>query len=603
METITSPENPVVVTDPNNAFPPSFDFLQERKPIDALLTDWEHENNKVKERRKIRENRRNVQEEQQIGTILKDETIIPDRTINTNIHRGRVSFLNYITQSKRLLIIEDTDDPNVYTEPLELWFTRGMRYPKWKVPWFKLIDSIHTHGGAALEVVYDPSAPFNCVIEYIPRDSLIFNRKTRDIQSSPRLLRKYEISILQFDEFTKTFNFAENAVKEITDKYRDKDEMLCIYKLFMKRDGVVFNAWFSSQNTTDWLRAPMQHDIGLKDYNKAEVEMMMADGSWDFLRVLYDKPMPLKAYPIIWYPYDVTEDEELLACQGRVALDIHVQEALTHLLTNTVNASTRASNFYPSAETQPGEDPKLEELGPLKPGVVMSRKITTFQPEWPNNILLAVTQVLDQRNANQTGNTDFAAIARKDANKTATEMQLAVQQHQSLNITELDIFSSPFLDTYAMCFEIARSQAIFMLCKPPSDFALLFGNYDFSPAGDIEVIKRLEERERAKEFFNIVKGTPLAEKLFAFLIQQYFPDQASDWIKVMNTPDKNAIIAQLVNILNQIPTDELTPEQRTALRAVIISAQNVVGPVDNQEISGNPAPPQAIAAPIGNAPQ
>lgn len=587
----------------NDNFPPSFDFQKERKSIDQLIADWSDEETKVLERRKLRQNKRNVADEQQLGTILKDETIIPDRTINTNIHRGRVPYINYITQSKRLLIIEDIDHPSADTEPFELWFTRGMRYPHWKIPWFKLVDAMHTHGGASFEVVYDDEKPFNCSIEYIPRDSLIFHKKTRDIQDSPRLLRKYEVSILQLSEFAEQFQFNKDAVDQITTKHKNNDDLIVIYKELFKRQGLIFNAWYSKDINSTWLRDPQPHQVGLFEFDPTMVQQFMQQGTWEQVRQPMQQPLPLKKYPIFWFPYDVTEDEEILQTQGRVSLDLHVQEALTHVVTNTVNATTRASNFYPTAEGQPGEDAKLEELGPLKPGVVLSGKVTTFQPVWPNNIMLSVSQFLDQRKSQETGNTDFAAIARKDANKTATEMDLSVKQAESLNVTELDIFSSPFMDVLALCFKIATHQAIFLLCKPPPNPQMLFGDYHLAPAGDVEVLQRDQNKQNAKEFFNIVKGTPIAEKIFAFLMQHYFPDEAEEWLAIMAAPDKDQLITQLVNILQSIPTDELTPEQRTSLRAIIIAAQNVVGGTDDQKISPMPPPAPAEPPAQGNAPQ
>ncbi len=592
----------------NNNYPVEFDFKKEQSVISNLISSWEgDETEKVKTRREVRENKRNVEDEQQKGTILKDETIIPDRTINTNIHRGRVPYISYITQTKRFLILNDVREPKLYVEPHELWFTRGMRYPDWSTTWFKLVDGMMTHGGCAIEVVYDENKPFNCAIEYIPRDSLIFNQKTKNIQASPRLLRKYEVSLLELDEMAKKYNFNPASVEKIKNnrKHQTTEEYVCIYKMLFKRQGVVWNAWYSQDAVEDWLRPPVLHDIGLFDFDPSAIIMAVQAGAWasSDIRLQFAQPKPLKSYPIIWFQFDVQENEILLEIQGRAALDIQEQEALTAMISNAVNGSTRASRFYPTAEGEPGSDAKLEELGPLKHGTVLKGKISTFQPAWPNNFLLSVVQVIDQRKANQTGNTDFAAIARKDANKTATEMNLAVSQSQELNTTELIIFASPFLMTYALCFEIATHQAIFLLTKDePEDFEMLFRTFNLSPAGDVEVVKRLEERERAKEFFNIVRGTPLAEKLFAFLIQQYFPDQASDWIKVLNSPDLKVIIQQLLSILIHVPTDELSPEQRAAFQSVIISAQNVVGNGDNSKVSPNSQQQTAGTVIPGNAP-
>ncbi len=580
--------------DAGQQIPVTFDFSQERHQYDILIGQWRDEENKVKLRRDLRENKKNVEEERRKGVILEDETIIPDRTINLNIKRGRAPFISYITQSKRTLILVDLNNPANNMEPTEQWFTRGMRYPGWKYPWIKQIDCTHLHGGCAMEVMYDPTKPFNCTVEYIPRAELILPKKTKNIQAISRLLRVYEITVLQLSEFAALYGFDPDATKVVTDKYKDTSDLLKLYRVLYKKDGIVYNCWYTQDYNQTWLRDPQPHNIGLfqiSDEDKPVIQMLMQTPIWDQLRESLAQPAQLQSYPIFWFPYDVTEDEEVLSIQGRAALDVQCQEAKTVLVTAAVNGCTRAAKFYPTAEGEPGNDAKLRELGPLKHGFVLQGKLNVFQAPWPNNVILAVTQVLDQQKSQETGDTDFASLARKDANKTATEMKLATGVSAKLTSVDVDIFTSPYLDTLALLFEITRHQAIFGLCQPPPDLAVLFTNLHMVPAGDVEVVQREEDRQNAKEFFDIVRGTPLAEKMFAFLLEHYFPDQARDWIAILNEPDKDQLIAQLVQMLQAVPTDELTPEQRTALQAIIISAQNVVAGSDH-----GAAPPR-IGAP------
>ncbi len=570
-------------------------FDKEREALDRLISDWKTESDKVKLRRELRENKKNVQELREKGQLLPDETIIPDRTINLNIKRGKVPYISYTTKSRNTLIITDLTAPARSLEELQLWFTRGVRYPHWKIPWFRLIDCVHTHGGAALEVVYDPGKPFNCAIEYIPREALIIPKNTKSIQACARIIRIYEVTRLQLEEFRDKYQFTPEIVDKLLEKCEKNEDTITIYRPLFKRGGYVYNAWYA-QGQTEWLRPPQLHDIGLIDFEEDVISTLIATPVWQELRPTLAKPLALSQYPIFWYKYEEIENEKLLEIQGRVALDIHTQEALTHLLTNTVNASTRASHIYASAEAEPGGDAKVIELAKIKPGVVMSRKVDLWQPPWPNQIILAITQVLDQRKAQESGHTDFAAMARKDANKTATEMELAVSQASDIASSDIDVYSSPYLDTYALVFLIARHQAIFELCHPPTDHSQLFGQFQLTPAGDTEVIKLEEDKRNAKEFFNLVKGTPLAEKLFLFLINHYFPDHAKEWAELLSAPNKDAIIAQLVQVLQSIPTDELTSDQRSALQSLIASASDVVSQSGNGNVSqplNQPAPTTA----------
>ena len=605
---------------------PSLDFKKEAAQLNSLIESWIEEDRKCRTRRELRENRKSVHEERQRKSILEDETIIPDRTINSGIRRSKVSYTNYITQAKRDLIITNVDAPQISIEPLELWFARGMRYPEWKVPWFELIDSMNVHGGAAMEVLYDASKPLNVALEYVPREHLIIAPRTKNLQNCPRILRCYEVTTIQLEQFVEEFEFDENIAKDLFDKFHKQEDFIKLYRVLMKVKGLVFNAWYTKDNTKDWLRQPRLHDIGLFDFDPQVLlaptpppgNVMPMPGQpppqpiplylspqWAQIREQFAKPMPLKSYPLFWFPFQITENQHLLETQGRVSLDLHVQEAMTHLLSNTVNASTRASNFYPSAENEPGDDPQLRELGPVKHGVIMNRKITVFQPNWPQPIILAVMQALKVGKADESGQTDFAATARKDANKTAKELELATEQAQTVITSDMDVFSSPTLSTYALCFNIACHQAIFMLCKRPVHPEMLIGDYNLQPAGDVEVVKRQEDKQNAKDFFNIVQGTPAAEKILVFLIQRFFPDQADEWIAALNQPDKSAIIEQLVSVLQNlqkdIPENALSPEQHGQLAQLISAAQSVVA------IPGNGGPPkpsgaaQAKPTPAGNA--
>jgi len=236
----------------------------------------------------------------------------------------------------------------------------------------------------------------------------------------------------------------------------------------------------------------------------------------------------------------------------------------------------------------------------LKPGVTMSRKVVLNQFPWPQSIILAVMQALDIRKSAESGNTDFAAMARQDANKTKYEMELANAQSKEIASLDLTVFSTPYLDVLALCFLIAQHQAIFDLVPMPPNEECLYHSYHMQPAGDVEIIKRNEEKQNAKEFFEVVKGTPVAEKLIEFLFRKFFPDQAEEWIATMGTQEKLAqmqqTIMQLVGVLQQLPTDELDQIQQSGLSSLIASASAVAGEPSNAPVAQNPAP-----APVGNA--
>lgn len=605
-----------------------FDFQKERGVYDSIISDWTTEKNACETRRKLRENRVNVEEERQAKRILEDETKIPDRTINTNIKRAKGPYVNYIVGAKKSLILSDVYAPDYDTEPLELWFTRGMHYPGWKNPWMKLIDAFLTHGGCAVEVVYDPDMPFHVSVEYIPRDCLLFPQKTKNLQACPRVLRKYHITVLELEELAKKYDFNPTIVEKIIAKFTKRTDMLDIYRALSKKDSIVYSTWYSPDEQSDWLREPIEHQVGLFDFDPVEIQNVKSTQDWNIIPQMdqstsisasvdgnMEPPQPqqsireqmlvskyLSKYPLYWFKMDETENEELLKEQGRVALDLHVQEALTSLLSSTVNASYRASNLYPTAENMPGDDTKLGELGPIKPGVISSRKLVINQFPWPQAIILTVMQAMGVRNAQDSGNTDFAAMARPDANKTKYELEMSSSQSNEVASLDLTVFSTPYLDVMALCFLIAQHQAIFELIPTPTDPECLYHSYNMQPAGDIEVIKRLEDRENAKAFFELVRGTPMADKLMQFLFEHFFPDQADDWITVMNQSQETgqlaSMIMQLVNVLKEIPTNELSESQRAGLNNLINAASDMA-----QQSADAAVTPNTPTTAIGNSQQ
>jgi hypothetical protein len=593
----------------------TFEYDKERDKFDTLIASWKEEVDKAANRRIIRENKRNVAEERQKGTLLQDETIIPDRTINTNIRQGRGNYINYITQSIRMLIVTQVGRPNNAVDTLETWYTDGARYQGWKLPWVRSIDCMHVHGGVAMEVMFDESKPLHFNVDYIPRESLIVPIKTRSIQACPRILRCYELTTLQLEEFAAKYGFDSNIVKKVLDCHQKKDSFIKTYRALLKKDGIVYNGWYVKEGE-DWLRAPQVHDIGLFDFDPNILVQPLPDGTplflspmWNEIKATMAAPLPLKQYPIVWFPYEITENEHILETSGRVALDLHTQEAKTETMSATVNGCTRASRLYASAEEEPGSDAQLRELGPIKHGHVMSHGVKVFNMPWPNNIILAVNQALGIANAQDAGRNDFAAMARPDANKTKYELEMGADQTQETSVTDMDIFSISALDVNALCFNIATHQAIFGLVPQPTDPSLLIGEYNLQCAGDVEVTKRLKDDQNAKELFNIVQGTPLGEKILFFLIKRFFPDQADEWLGALMTPDKDAVIMKLVEVLEGmlediIPSNELTTDQISALRNVIATARAMV----EQPGNGAPASPspggQAGSAPPSNeAPQ
>ena len=612
---IPAPNQPPVTPEATAANPTVKDFQYYSKRANGIIADWRtNEKVKIKVRREARKNVVNVEELRQANKILSDETLIPDRTIDFNVRTQKALYVRFLEESRRLLIfgvhpgfpLDQRDE----VAKLEDNFTEGMRYNRWKNAWFKTFDGTCLHGAVAVEVIFDPSKPLNCAIDYISRDDLQFPTNLKSIQSAELILRRYTVTMTEVEGMSKIYGFNPEGVRclqEIDANPRATDEkMFEIYKSYYKLDGVVMTAWYSDQWTTDWLSAPKKLDLGIKQVDEAAVAAATNLGipPEEALKQ-FATPKDITFYPMFFLKYDEMEDEVILNVPGRAALDLQVQEALTHTVSATVNGAVRASGLYASVEpTNDGDAPSNNVIGTLEHGKILGRPLKIFTVPWPNSILLTVTQALSVRNQSQMGQTDFAALTRNDTEKTATEIQAAQQQKASLSSMQVNLLATVIVDVYSLCWEIARWQKMLGLCRGEltNEPALLNYAYVFSAAGDVEVIQRAEKKQSLREIWQIMKDTPASQQVLEYILELYFPEEAEAWISALSGP-KDQAITTLVQIISQeLPKMNLNPDELNTLQGILSSAQALVAGPGN----GEPAPelnaPSTGPAPAGGEP-
>jgi len=158
-----------------------FSFHTARTHLERIINEWKTEVTATEERRKLRKVDVNVQEERANKKLDPDETLIPVRTIESNISKEQPPYVNYLINSRRLCVFNCISDPDQDAQLLENEFTRGMTYTDWVIPFYKCIDGSQAHGSACVEVVYDEKKPLNVGIEYIPHDELYYPMSVRDL--------------------------------------------------------------------------------------------------------------------------------------------------------------------------------------------------------------------------------------------------------------------------------------------------------------------------------------------------------------------------------------------------------------------------------------
>lgn len=577
------------------------DWDYARVYVKRLVDDWKTEVDSTEERRKTRDIDIDVQALRNDGSLDEDETLIPDRVIDENITREQPPFVNYLKNSRRIAIFTCLTDPEQQTQRLELEFTRGMTYTGWETAHFKCLDGSQTHGWDAVEVTFDTSKPFNVGIEHIGHDMLYYPRTNKDLQASSEVIRAYDVTLLQLQEFVDKFGFDAEQVQYITQAIassKKEAETVRVYKRYKKQKGQVYVSWFCLMyGVRDWLYKPRPLFIGIKK---------QVNGAW------VDAPVTM--YPIFILPYRETEKPKLIDHKGRVFLDEYKQEAQTAILSGFVNGITRASNVYASPSQEDGTGASLKELEDviLRGGRILSKPVQYWSPPYPDPLIIRALQYMDTNNAQETNQTNFAVMNREDSRKTAKEIGAAQQQQQLLNSVQLTLFSTHIRAVYSFCWLIVQSQALqgnikFMLVKTQqpvmnpltgqpvidlqtgqpmlqtswvNDIQALNQTYEVRAAGDVDVIQKEETVMKMKQDWAVIANTALASQFLADLMRLEYPDIGEKYAKVLeNQPtQQQQLTQQLGNVLNGILKDHpeivqsLPPEEQQVVANLIKTA-------------------------------
>lgn len=554
-----------------------FKFDDENCTFKALITAHQAEIDKCTLRREYRKHRVNVKEKRERKELLADETIIPDRTIDQNIRSEKVPYIRYIEQTATVLAFHDPAAPTLNFEGLSDWTTMLFRHGHWKLPWFKLIDTILTHGGGSVELIFNDKAPGKAVVEFIRRENLILPQRARSIDSCLRIGREYELTKHQFSTLARELSFNDKVTAKINDIYKNRDEFIKIYKLYGRdKSGIVYNFWLAPENigADDYLRAPTVHFSG---------ELSSAEP--DPLTGLPQPPNPIPAtkYPIYFFPYHVEEDETLLEIQGRAALDLHCQEARTSLLSATVNGATRASRFYPTRKlSAPGDTPSNDSLFVLKHGHVFEGEFDIFQPNWPNTIALSIDQALATRKAQEIGQTDFAAMNRQDTAKTATELVQAQQTAESLNSVNISLFAEICLELYLDWWNIILSQALAGAVPIPPELAdpavLSSPSLTATMAADAQVVKRAQRAQQYAQYFPAVANSPYALPFLESMLKELFPQEFAQWKQAADAANQTTqLLGQAGEALMNVPAEAIPVEQHEQYKQLLNGIQAATG--------------------------
>jgi hypothetical protein len=601
-----------------------FVFSDCKSFLDRLVSDWKSEVDATEQRRLTRKVEIDVQALRSKGQLDEDETLIPVRVIDTNIKREQPPFINYLKNSRRICTFDCIDDPEQESDLVETEFTKKVTYNKWETPHFKCLDGSQAHGWATIEVVYDESKPGHVGLEYVAHDKLFFPRSVSTLEQAARIVRVYDVTLIQLRSWVQSFGFDQEQVRLLVESIQETQkeiETVQIYKLLFKHENVIYVSWFAlGCGVNDWLKKPVKHFIGIK--NKRSVTKLIADPMTGLEIPQQTEEWvdeDLTEYPFFLLPYAESEEEKETDKKGRVFLDANKQEAQTAILSGFVNSLTRASNLYGAPKQEDGNGSSLKELSSLrlKSGTILNKPFDFWQPPMPDALILKALQWFDLANSQENNQVNFAAMNREDSRKTATEVGAAQEERSLLNSVQLTLFSTHIRSIYGMVWRIMQSQALqnkisFLLTKRQvpmvgldqqplvdpqtgqpvtqesveNNYEVIGKLYDVRAAGDVDVIQRQERVQQMMQDWPVMQNTPLRDRFLSDLVKLKYPDVGEEYSKILlqmgMMQQHQSMIARLVTVLEGSleasgGLEAVPDQQRADVTNMIAEAKGMAG--------------------------
>ena len=518
--------------------------LTEVKAILDDLTD------KTVASRRLRYAEVDIEVEREAGRIQPDEMYIPVHTIDTNIRREQPSYIQYIAESPRAVILEDVDDDTVELAPLEKDLTKKLRYDGWQKPLFATIDGFQANGYAIVEVVQDLTTPGEIACEQVQSSDFSFVSDTRDLQACEMVGRTYHytktklISLCGNPEKPKDGDWDRDQVDKVVSKDSpassaeplessdDKDKSLFrIQKIMFRIQGVVHVGWACIGVGDDWLRKPRPLYIGRRKQAASEQAPMMGQQQQPQWVEAYET-----AYPYILFQYLISENDTISHLKGRIFLDQDVQEGISSLLSSTVTQARRAAGMYGSKDTDdPNDDVLMQKNVFFKPNCLINKKVTFTHLDAPEAGIFSAIQMLQSGNQAETSQVNFAENNnQRDSRKTAQAIKESRAQRQELTSTQVVLFSLALTELYQKMVGVIKSRVLAGLIKVRPDLMPLYQRrLIVKPSGDTDVIEKQQLVQQMTQAWPVVQNTAAAPIFMIDLIEMMFPARASKYVQAI----------------------------------------------------------------------
>lgn len=615
----------------------TFDFNEVKPLIKELKQGFESEVTQTQANRERRKVDVNVKALRISGDIKQSDTMVPMRVIDEAIAREKPGFIAYLQQSRRLVIFSDVMFPNEKHDALEAAFTRGMTYNDWIIVHHKCLDGAQAHGWDWVEVLYDNSKPLHTSIEHVGHDRLYFSLDTEDIQNCARIMREFKLTRIQLDSFVKEFDFdqaqvakllANNEQKEQTTG-TTKDHVYSVFKQYNKLDGVVYVSWLSLLGgCDDWLKAPQKFYNGVDEEVSVPQEqppVPLTDPMTGMpvphpitgepimqpqppLMVKEWQPVDETEYPIVFLPYEETEEKEVKSKKGRVFKDKYKQEVMTSGWSAFLNGYTRATAWVGSKAEADGQPASSIQSINIQDGKILPFKVDWMRMPYPDPSMLEALIAFDSKIASGQGQMNYVVQNKSSGSRTTkAEVDQASQDTNLLASVNITLFSSYVRNTYAKAWRIVQSQALqdkinllgdvqeIPNPQDPMEVEYLFVNnkkvikrtYDIRPAGDVDFIQRQQMINDMMQFWEVVQNTPIAADFLAHLLKIKFGEQGDMWAQKLLMGDiKSQLLMQYAAIItglvqNPAQASAIGPAEIQKLTLLLQETQQALQPAEN----------------------
>jgi hypothetical protein len=277
-------------------------------------------------------------------------------------------------------------------------------------------------------------------------------------------------------------------------------------------------------------------------------------------------PMMEEFYPIVAFPYTITENKQLVETLGRAALDENTQEAVSSLVSHIINAYHRASQTFWSPKN-PTTSNEIEQLDlVLENGRGLNQPIDFFSHPYPDASGMLLVNALLTQNKSETSQMNFAVGNREDyaSRKTAREISVADKKEQELSTTQVVLFSAAWTEVLNMCYLVFKGQVqIGTIVLENFDAAILDKDLILTSAGTTEVMQRQETLQNLQNLWPIVQNSPAGQVVLLEIIRLMIPTLADKVILALSQAPDKQLIASLVQVIQGIAQahPEIIPQE------------------------------------------